>query len=524
VSGPVFPCRIFKSLGLRRCVECVVIPALLLCSCGGQKQGHPFADITVDSFASMRKVKYEISERKIRSEINKLRQARNDTDYVDLLCNTYYAERRPLLWINRGGTDVRTDKALRWLDSARICGIPSKRLFIDKIEKALKRTRGGRFDKNNTINRTLAELEYYLTKGYMRYSKGQRYGYVDAKKMLNELDADDPQSGNKYRILCNTNYEKFKKSFFERAVENISPFRIDTFLANIQPKSSGYARLCKTLKQNNKLNAKQKNTLICNIERLRWRTPEIEKKTGFIEINLPSQRLSAINAKGESVEMKVCFGNIHTKTPLMDSRITHINLNPYWVIPTTIVRKEVAKHAHDTKFFERRHYEIIDRGSGEIISPEEVTEEMFMQGKYMVRQQRGQNNSLGRIIFRFPNEHDIYLHDTNEKWAFNRETRGVSHGCIRLEKPLELALLYLDNDDEELMQNLRYSIAHDPNDASNNNDKTKGRFINTILVKPNIPLSIVYYTCRPDKKTDKIIYYNDIYKYDAVLLKMIKRC
>lgn len=509
---------------MKRLTESFLILILLLCSCGDKKPQYPFADLSLEKFADMQKDKYKLSEKKIRFFIDSFRLATRDTDYVDILCNTYYAEREPFLWINRGGSDIKSDIVLNWLDSAKASGIPAKRLFIDKIEKALHRTRTGRYDEKNTANRTLATLEYYLTKGYMRYAKGQRYGFVDAKKVFNHLDIDDSDPRKKdYRVLYSANYENFSKDFFQRAIGNITQSRIDTFLTNIQPQSDFYNRFCQALQQ--KPASKERNALICNIERTRWRTPAMSNKSGCVEVNIPSGSLTATNGKGEELGMKICFGAVKTKTPILNSKITHIDVNPYWIVPTSIVKKEIARHAGDSNYFARKHFEIIERSSGDAISPEEVTEEQLQHGGYTIRQKRGRYNSLGRLIFRFANEHSIYLHDTNEKGAFGRDRRSISHGCIRVEKPLELAKLYIDNSDKNLMQNLNYSITTDPNpsEEEGNSPKTKdGHFINQIDLKPDIPIYIYYYTAYPNRKDNSINYYSDIYNYDAVLLKHLK--
>lgn len=495
---------------------------LLIVSCNKKKPVFPFEDITMESFAALQSKDYAINDKRIRNYIDSFRLSTRDTDYVDILTNSYYAERKPYLWINRGGTDIKADLVLQWLDSAKLSGIPQERLFIKKIEDALKNTRSLNFTKDNTASRNFAVLEYYLTKGYIRYAKGQRFGFVDAKKVFNQLDKEDLGNGkSNYRILYSANYDTFDKTFFERSLGNIHTFAIDSFLSNIQPNSDLYKQFCKAY-QSKSIDKEQRNTLACNIERARWRTQQNSKAKQGIEVNLPSGHLVAKNANDEKLSMKICFGSFNTKTPILNSEITHLEINPYWIVPTSIVRKDIARHAQDSDYFARKHFEIIDHSTGEIVSPDEVTEEMFLHGHYTVRQQKGQYNSLGRMIFRFPNEHAIYLHDTNEKYAFSRTKRSVSHGCIRLEKPLELALFYLDNSNEKLIYNLRYSIQANPYEEEKAGSKNAEHLIHRIDFTPKIPIRIMYYTCMPNEEKGNMNYYSDIYNYDPILLKKLK--
>ena len=167
---------------------------------------------------------------------------------------------------------------------------------------------------------------------------------------------------------------------------------------------------------------------------------------------------------------------------------------------------------------------IIDKVTGEEMNPEDISSEMLISGKYRIRQEKGDGNSLGRIIFRFPNNFSIYLHDTNNRNAFMQSGRCVSHGCIRVEKPLELAIFLLEKNDANLIDRIRIAIDLPPiTDYGKSLLKKEGyKNIGYQSFKPAIPLSITYFTAVPSASGKEISYYPDIYDYDYEILKRLK--
>ena len=110
---------------------------------------------------------------------------------------------------------------------------------------------------------------------------------------------------------------------------------------------------------------------------------------------------------------------------MLQSRIERVDMNPYWNIPYSIVKKEIApRHAGDEAYFSRNRYRIFNKETGEELPPAAVTSGMLTSGRYRIRQDNGEGNSLGRLIFRFPNNFSIYLHDTNNRQAFKRTNRA----------------------------------------------------------------------------------------------------
>lgn len=295
----------------------------------------------------------------------------------------------------------------------------------------------------------------------------------------------------------------------------------------VQPVSPLYARLLKRLHQVD-VGRYEKAKILCNIERCRWRLkdyPQRYKK--YVLVNIPSFKLCAVD--GDSVlEMRVGCGTFETKTPLLYSQIKRMDINPQWIIPRSIVKKSIIKHVGDKNYFESRGYLIKNIHTGEEIDLDKASLGMLENREFAVIQRGGKGNSLGRIVFRFDNDFSVYLHDTPSRDFFSREDRGVSHGCIRVQKPFELAKFILGNANDELIRKIAYSIQADI--SIHRDDKNKSLPIDTLnrkllirtcYVMPKVPLFIIYFTIYPDKN-GVLTFYDDVYGYDQVIYRQLK--
>ncbi len=488
----------------------------LLTGCLDNKTHYPYKDISFNNIRDIQDNAYTFSTKKLKYYIDSLRLSTKDSKYIDIECNTYYAGGNPYLWINRYGCSESCDTVLSWLRGIDTTGIPSSHVFVKTIEENLSRLRNLDFDQSHTISRTSAFLEYYLTKGFLRYACGQRFGFVNPHKQLNQIDhVEDNDVKSPFKLLYDLPSEIPDKSFIETALNSIRSRNTNTFLASVQPTGDIYKKLVHRFNTPGNT-PEQARTLAVNIERARWRLPKPEKEDVRITINIPSQQLYAYNIKGDSsCQMKICFGSKRHKTPLLTSKLSHLELNPYWIIPQSIIRKEIVPfHMNDSDYFNRNRYKIIDKSTGEFISPMDIDASMMLSGRYRVRQDQGNDNSLGRMIFRFPNSFSIYLHDTNNKGAFRRIIRGVSHGCIRLEKPFHLARFLFGGKSEAYIDRIRKSVEYTEEQLQEKPDFIP---LKTCPFDKTINLYIIYYTCYPQPGSNEIVFYPDIYGYDNFL-------
>jgi murein L,D-transpeptidase YcbB/YkuD len=157
----------------------------------------------------------------------------------------------------------------------------------------------------------------------------------------------------------------------------------------------------------------------------------------------------------------------------------------------------------------------------------EVTRSMLLSGKYRVAQKSGDDNSLGRIVFRFKNKFSVFLHYTSSPSVFKRDSRSISHGCVRVERPFELANYVLDQPDEWLLDRIRISMGlraetdRGRQYLRTHQDEDDHKLIGYVPVKPHVPLYIIYFTLWPDEN-GALQTWPDIYGYDKVVLQHLK--
>jgi murein L,D-transpeptidase YcbB/YkuD len=185
-------------------------------------------------------------------------------------------------------------------------------------------------------------------------------------------------------------------------------------------------------------------TIELNLERWRW-LPDAMPERHFI-VNVPDFRLEAIE-HGETVwGMRVVVGAPDNKTPIFADEMTHVVFSPYWNVPPGIAQEETIPRAvSDPGFLARNSMEVVGP-SGQVMDPASV--DWSNAGGLRIRQRPGGANALGGVKFMFPNNFDVYLHDTNATKLFDRLERGLSHGCVRVEEPHKLAQYVLRNQPE----------------------------------------------------------------------------
>lgn len=195
-----------------------------------------------------------------------------------------------------------------------------------------------------------------------------------------------------------------------------------------------------------------------NLERWRWLARDLGKR--HVRINIADYSLEVVENGKVVLAMPVIVGTPYRRTPVFTAQMTYLEFAPYWTVPATILREDklpAIRKAPD--YLKKNHFRVI-RSSGRAMTDEElagidwhrVTAERF-PGE--LRMDPGPWNPLGRVKFMFPNQFNVYLHDTNEPALFDRSRRTFSSGCIRIERPVELArylLLDLPGWSEERLQ------------------------------------------------------------------------
>ena len=247
------------------------------------------------------------------------------------------------------------------------------------------------------------------------------------------------------------------------------------------------------------------------LERMRW-LPDFTPGP-VIAVNLPAFRLWAFDtsaAKDEPpLEMKVIVGTaVKTETPLFIGTMRYLEFNPYWNVPRSIERAEmIPKMQKNAGYLVENDMEMVPLSGGAPIQTADVnTIEGLRAGEYRVRQRPGPKNALGAVKFAMPNPDNIYLHSTSARELFKRTRRDLSHGCIRVEKPQELAQFVLasrpDWDAEKI------AAAMEPGESK------------TVTLKAPIPV-VLFYTTATTDADGHAIFSPDVYLRDPMLEKLL---
>ena len=242
-----------------------------------------------------------------------------------------------------------------------------------------------------------------------------------------------------------------------------------------------------------------------SLERLRWLQYELEDE--FVVVNIAGFRTAFVRGRRIEWATRAMVGKAYRQTPVFRGDIRYLEMNPTWTIPPTILRNDVLPAIkRDPNYLTDRNITVIDR-DGRKVDPATVDWSQYSRGvPYTLRQEPGPNNALGTIKFIFPNEHFVFLHDTPSRYLFERASRAFSSGCIRVEDPLQLAELLLDDPDKWDRRALEAKI--------------EAGVTERIYLDDPVAVLIIYLTAslQPD---GRVRFLEDIYARDAELLEAL---
>ncbi|WP_432714551.1 L,D-transpeptidase family protein [Pedobacter sp.] len=384
----------------------------------------------------------------------------------------------------------------------------------------------------------LADLEIQAAESLLKYHTLVYYGSLNPKKILNRyyINVERPDSVGLLKVLSTPD--------------------LAAFLKRIQPASDQYKAFQKELAklQASGADAEKLKTIVVNMERLRWKLPESGPE--YVQVNIPDFTLTWFKDQDTLSHMKVCVGKrreegyeeklktyIKTgklddkpknhQTPLLYSELNSIQVNPIWNIPVSIAQSEIYYQAlRDPYYLSNNNIKVYYKGQL-VGDPDTIQWNKYARGKlpFQFKQGSGAGNALGKFKFIFKNGSSIYLHDTNNKSAFGHYNRAISHGCVRVERPLEFAELLVN--DKRQYDKLRMEVSLPPLDTTRMDEyrkklSKKADTVNTFVLKPAwfgtkkpIPLYINYITAW--WQNGKLEQRPDVYGLDEVLWVKLKR-
>jgi L,D-transpeptidase YcbB len=243
----------------------------------------------------------------------------------------------------------------------------------------------------------------------------------------------------------------------------------------------------------------------------RWRWLPVALHSAPVVANIPEFRLRAYDENYKvALSMNVVVGKAYDHdTPVFSDIMQYVVFLPYWNVPYSISKAEfLPRVARDPDYLAKKGFEVVNNRQ-DVVTSGGVTGDILEQlraGKLYLRQMPGPKNSLGLVKFIFPNSSNVYMHDTPAQEFFAKSRRDFSHGCIRLEKPADLAVWVLHKNPGWDMDRVRAAMNGTPNQQVN-------------LAHP-IPVLIVYGTAVVTE--DGIVhFYDDIYGHDAALEKAL---
>lgn len=240
--------------------------------------------------------------------------------------------------------------------------------------------------------------------------------------------------------------------------------------------------------------------ILINLERARWLPEDLGDP--YVLVNMAAFELNVVEAGKSMLEMRVVVGERDKETPIFSDEISYIEINPYWNVPKSIAYKEKLPQLRRNPYaLNSQNIRVFAPGGG-AIDPGTVNWAAVGQNfPYRLRQDPGPKNALGRIKFMFPNPYDVYMHDTPSRALFKRQVRAFSHGCIRVEKPMELAEFLLGSGWPRTR--IERAIA-------------SGKNTPIMLARP-VPVHLVYLTAWVDAE-GVVQFRDDLYNRDARLV------
>ncbi|MFC1558221.1 murein L,D-transpeptidase [candidate division KSB1 bacterium] len=246
-----------------------------------------------------------------------------------------------------------------------------------------------------------------------------------------------------------------------------------------------------------------------NLERRRWLPNELGRQ--YIFVNIANFRLSVVEEGKIVMFMKAVVGKDYRRTPVFSSKMSHIVLNPSWNIPKSLAVQDILPLVkNNPKYFSEQNINVfqnVNKSLKEIdlntVIWSDVSEQNF---NYMFVQKPGPSNPLGKIKFIFPNKFSVYLHDSPAKALFKKTERTFSSGCIRIEKPLELAEYLLEDyhvwQKNKIIENIKSGVEE------------------TIQITQLVMVHLLYWTAWADED-GTIQFRNDIYGRDKILAESL---
>ncbi|UIR56778.1 L,D-transpeptidase family protein [Sphingobacterium sp. SRCM116780] len=401
-------------------------------------------------------------------------------------------------WIQHQLLTGGTDSLLNYLNRADEHGINPSFFHTAKIQQALDQLKSKQVADLNEAYTLLAKVEILSSDAMVAYVNMLENGIVNPKRLYGRY------------FVAHSRYTLPKVRKLLDSTLNVSEV-----LQHAQPKNSFYKKFQQLLAKGN-LTKDDRTKVLLTMERLRWMGKDFPEK--YVFVNIPEMKLQMIDEGTLFNSMNVCVGETENKayttnsenheTPIMSGILDRMQVNPVWNIPQSIVKKELLASVRANPGYLESRNMVVYNLKGQLVNPYNINWQADSVKNFKFKQNPGYDNSLGNIKFIFANPYAIYLHDTPAKGKFKASNRAVSHGCVRVENPTDLASFLVNNEKEAA------KIASEIKGSSNDSRWVK--------MKEGIPVYLSYYTTWLNENKE-IQQFPDIYGYDQRLKLAMKK-
>lgn len=427
---------------------------------------------------------------------------------------------RPI-WFGERGFGKEADALIETLRDAESHGLSPDDYHLEAIESAMSAARKPDRDARDDDAARAAELDVLLTDAFLVHAAHLAAGKVDPKTGKPDWDAD-PGAQENPRVW----HALPGKLDLGRALETaVARNEVADTLRDLAPSDPEYARLRTALGSVRARIAEGRRgdddearvrAIRATLERWRWLPDSLGERR--VEVNIPAFELALVEdgrSPVKALRSRVVVGEKDTPTPTFSDEIDEIVFHPTWAVPDSIAVKEILPGLDkDPQRLSRENMKVVSRVEGEEgaeVDPRTVP--WYALGgqevgkfPYLLVQNPGEGNPLGRVKFRFPNDHAVYLHDTNAPHLFDKDVRALSHGCVRVQRADDLALALVGGMDGWNEERVRDAMALRPD------VKPEPRHVK---LEPPVPVHLVYFTATVTGS--EVTFHDDVYGYDAGL-------
>lgn len=405
----------------------------------------------------------------------------------------FYADRQHLpAWIDGHDPTPQLDDLLAALRDADRHGLEPAAYGYDQLAAARAKAdegwMGAAFEPAQ-----IPELDLRLTYAFLLHS-ADLLGWRSSPRNTDRKWLPSPKKadlGQHLRAALEGN--EVKSTFEELAPEHPQYKGLQAALARARQEGNPSVELVERLRM--------------NLERWRWVPRDLGDP--HILVNVPSYQMQVVEDGKTVLAMRVIVGAPDTPTPLFSDRMTYVVFSPYWNIPESILRDEtLPRLAEDPDYLNRNSIEVVGT-SGDVVDASGIDWEDAEKTKGLrFRQTPGPENALGLVKFIFPNHFNVYLHDTPSDALFNKDKRTLSHGCVRVERPVELAEYVLRDKSQWTPERIQAAMSSKEEQS--------------VVLKRPLPVHIGYWTAWVEQD-GSVTYVDDPYGLDRKQATVARR-